>query len=57
MSTIAPFLYDAIANIVLFGIRMRLVKCNFVELSGDEYRDFCTASHQTRRRYSGAARD
>jgi hypothetical protein len=57
MSRIAPLLYDAIAHVVFFGIRMRLEKCNFAELLGDEHRDFRAAGHQTRRRCCDAARD
>jgi hypothetical protein len=36
---------------------MRLEKCNFAELLGDEHRDFRAAGHQTRRRCCDAARD
>jgi len=57
MSRISLLLYDAIANVVFFGIRMRLEKCNFAELLGDECLDFRTAGHQARRRCSDAARD
>ena len=49
MPRIAPFLYDAIANAVFFGIRMRLEKSNFAELLGDEQRGFRAAGHQASR--------
>jgi hypothetical protein len=48
MSRIAPLLYDAIANVVFFGIRMRLERCNFTELSGDADRNFRTAVRRAR---------
>jgi hypothetical protein len=48
MSRTAPLLYNAIAYIVFFGIRMRLEKCNFVKLSGDEDRNFRTAVRRAR---------
>jgi hypothetical protein len=57
MSRIAHLLYDAIAHVVFFGLRMRLEKCNFAKLFGDERSDFRTASRQTRRRCCDAARD
>ena len=57
MSRIAHLLYDAIAHVVFFGIRMRLEKCNFAKLLGDAHGDFRTASPQTRRRCCDAARD